>query len=43
MEGIQQTNFNIELERMKLNNVEDQTKWWNGLYAVVVKKNDKHI
>lgn len=43
VEGIQQTNFNIELERMILNNVEDQTKWWNGLYAVVVKKNDKHI
>ena len=43
VEGIQQTDFTIEIERMILNNVEDATKWWNGLYAVVVKKNDKHI
>ena len=37
-QGIKNTNFKIELERMILNNVEDSTKWWNGLYAMVVQK-----
>ena len=39
-QGIKNTNFKIELERMILNNVEDSTKWWNGLYAMVVKRNE---
>lgn len=39
-EGLLNTNYKIEFEKMILNNTEDKTKWWNGLYAVVVKKNE---
>ena len=37
-QGLQDTEYNIELEKLVLNSVEDQTKWWNGLYLLVVKK-----
>ena len=35
-------NYKIEFEKLILNNIEDKTKWWNGLYVMVVKKNE-HI
>lgn len=38
VQGIKRTGYNIEFEKMILNNIEDSTKWWNGLYTVVVKK-----
>ena len=38
--GISQTDYTPILTKMVLNNVEDSTKWWNGLYIMVATKND---
>ena len=36
--GIEQAGLTIQYEKKMLNNVEDETMWWNGLYIAVVKK-----
>jgi predicted O-methyltransferase YrrM len=41
--GISRTNFNVVYSKMLLNSIEDQTKWWNGLYIMVIEKNENRI
>lgn len=41
LQGLKNTDYKIEFDKMILNNVEDKSKWWNGLYAMVVKKNER--
>lgn len=36
--GIEQAGLTIQYEKKMLNNVEDKTMWWNGLYIAVVRK-----
>lgn len=43
LEGINKTQFNLVYQKMILNNIEDSTKWWNGLFVMVVQHNDKII
>ena len=40
-QGILNTNYKIEFEKLILNNIEDKTKWWNGLYVMVVNRNEQ--
>lgn len=40
LKGISKTDYDILFESKMLNNIEDSTKWWNGLYIMVVRKND---
>jgi predicted O-methyltransferase YrrM len=37
-EGIENSNFKILYSKKMLNNTEDMTQWWNGLYIVVVRR-----
>jgi hypothetical protein len=36
--GILETGGNITYEKLMLNDQEDPTAWWNGLYVVVIRK-----
>ena len=38
--GIDTAKFTVKFEKMFLNKVEDTTMWWNGLYIMVVERND---
>ena len=40
LQGLTNTEFDVKFSRMILNSVEDSTKWWNGLYLLVVTKNE---
>jgi len=40
-DGIAKSKLNVIYNRLLLNDQEDKTQWWNGLYIVVVEKNDK--
>jgi len=40
LKGLSKTEYLVMYEKMILNNVEDSSKWWNGLYILVVKKDD---
>lgn len=37
-DGIVKSGFNLEYSKMILNDIEDKTKWWNGLYITVISK-----
>ena len=41
--GISRTNFNVVYTKMLLNPIEDPTKWWNGLFIMVIEKNENRI
>jgi hypothetical protein len=36
--GVKQAGLSVMYSKLILNNVEDKTMWWNGLYILVVKK-----
>jgi hypothetical protein len=36
--GIKEAGLTVVYSKLLLNNVEDKTMWWNGLYILVVKK-----
>jgi hypothetical protein len=38
--GIKQAGLNILYSKKMLNEQEDLSKWWNGLYIVVAQKNE---
>ena len=40
-EGIRQAGLEIVYEKIMLNEVENSTMWWNGLYITVLKKTNK--
>ena len=40
LQGLTNTEFDVKFSRMILNSIEDSTKWWNGLYLLVVTKNE---
>jgi len=40
LKGLTKTDYDITFSKMILNSIEDNTKWWNGLYLLVVHKND---
>ena len=40
-EGLRQAGLEIIYEKLMLNEVENSTMWWNGLYIVVVQKTNK--
>lgn len=40
LKGLTKTDYDITFSKMILNSIEDSTKWWNGLYLLVVHKND---
>ncbi len=41
--AVADTEYTPVYTKLMLNNVEDPIKWWNGLYIMVVIKNDKQI
>lgn len=38
--GIKKAGLTVQYEKKMLNSIEDEQMWWNGVYIVVVKKND---
>ena len=38
--GIEQAGLNILFEKIILNDLEDPEQWWNGVYIVLVEKNN---
>lgn len=40
LNGILKNNFKILYDKKILNPVEDLTKWWNGLYIIIIEKNE---
>ena len=37
-QALEKNNLKIKFSRLILNDIEDETKWWNGLYIVILEK-----
>ena len=42
-DGIKEAGLNIKYSKKVLNSVESNIDWWNGLYIVVISKNEKDL
>jgi hypothetical protein len=37
-EALENLNATVDLKKLLVNEIEDRTKWWNGLYIIVARK-----
>lgn len=37
-EALENLNVTVDLKKLLVNDIEDKTKWWNGLYIIVARK-----
>lgn len=42
-DGIRKAGLSVLYEKMILNDIEDPDAWWNGLYIIIIRKNDGNI